>query len=256
VCSKKLNDTQRRYSTYKKELYSIVYCLRQFHAYIWGHQKLVIVTDHMPLTYIRTSATLAHALQQWLDVILDYDFTIKHRPGVLHVLPDALSRMYEVLYTSAWGVPVASPSDVIQQHQLPVDNTVLREMSQQPSPPAKAKARMVSFSSVSPSRGGESDMQIDITFDASDANTDNPVTYVDGLPRTQQLTVRQDADGTARLFALVGFDPGQVIQATADDSIFHPYTRFATQGNARRIIDPDIHIAHLLASKPIKAQEL
>ena len=55
ICSKKLNDTQRRYSTYKKELYSIVYCLRQFHAYIWGHQKLVIVTDHMPLTYIRTS---------------------------------------------------------------------------------------------------------------------------------------------------------------------------------------------------------
>ena len=52
ICSKKLNDTQRRYSTYKKELYAIVYCLRQFHAYIWGHHKLVIITDHMPLTYI------------------------------------------------------------------------------------------------------------------------------------------------------------------------------------------------------------
>jgi hypothetical protein len=255
VCSKKLNDTQRRYSTYKKELYSIVYCLRQFHAYIWGHQKLVIVTDHMPLTYIRTSETLAHALQQWLDVILDYNFTIKHRPGVLHVLPDALSRMYEALYTSAWGVPVASPSDIIQQQQLPVDNTVLHEMSQQPSPPAKAKARMVSLSSVLPSRGGESDMQIEIIINASDAHTDNPITYVNGLPRSQQLMVRKDAHGCASLVALVAFEPGQVIHGTAHDDVFYPYTRTAAQGNVRRIIDPDIHTAHLLASKPVKAHD-
>src|SRR4029079_11154457 len=98
ICSKKLNDCQRRYTTYKKELYSIVYCLRQFHAYIWGHQQLVIVTHHMPLTYIRTSETLAHALQQWLDVILDYDFTIRHRPGVSPVSPDALARLDCDLY--------------------------------------------------------------------------------------------------------------------------------------------------------------
>ena len=39
------------------------------------------------LRYVKE--TLAHALQQWLDVILDYDFAIKHRPGVLHVLPEA-----------------------------------------------------------------------------------------------------------------------------------------------------------------------
>ena len=40
ICSKKLNETQQRYSTYKKELYAIVYCLGQFHAYVWGHQPL------------------------------------------------------------------------------------------------------------------------------------------------------------------------------------------------------------------------
>ena len=201
------------------------------------------------------TAHLAHALQQWLDVILDYDFTIKHRPGVLHVLPDALSRMYEVLYTSAWGVPVASPSDVIQQQLLPVDNMVLHEMSQQPSPPVKAKARMVSLSSVSPSRGGESDTQIEITFNASNANTDNSITYVDGLPRSQHLMVRKDAQGCICLFALAAFEPTQVIHATAHESVFYPYTRSAAQGNARRIVDPDIHCAHLLASKPIKPED-
>ena len=51
----------------------------------------------------------------------------------------------------------ATPSDIIKQQQLPVDNTVLHEMSQQPSASIKARARMVSVSvsSVLPSRGGE-----------------------------------------------------------------------------------------------------
>lgn len=258
ICSKKLNDTQRRYSTYKKELYSIVYCLRQFHAYIWGHQQLVIVTDHMPLTYIRTSETLAHALQQWLDVILDYDFAIKHRPGVLHVLPDALSRMYEVLYTSAWGVPVATPSDIIRQQQLPVDDVVQQEMSQPPSTLTKYHARMVSLSSALPSRGGESDMQIELTIDNDNTDTDTHahITHAHSLPSSQRITVRHtDADNTSCLFALVQFNPGEAIYSTTDDPIFHPYTRTAPQGNARRIVDPDTNTAHLIASKSINIDD-
>ena len=75
---------------------------------------------------------LAHALQQWLDVILDYHFTIKHRPGILHVLPDALSRMYEACYTSAWGVPVMDPHHIIQKNKLAIDEDILQEMSQPP----------------------------------------------------------------------------------------------------------------------------
>jgi transposase InsO family protein len=253
ICSKKLNDTQRRYSTYKKELYSIVYCVRQFHAYIWGHQKLVIVTDHMPLTYIRTSETLAHALQQWLDVILDYDFTIQHRPGVLHVLPDALSRMYESLYTSAWGVPVATTSDVIQQQHLPVDDQVLHEMTQPPTPlapvKARARARSLSLSSVSPSRGGACH-----DHEMPDADTKRHITHADGLPSTKHIVVR--TTGTApHLFALLPFKTGEAIYNTTDDHVFHPFTRTAPQGNARRIVDPDTNTAHLIASKPISVND-
>lgn len=258
ICSKKLNDTQRRYSTYKKELYSIVYCLRQFHAYIWGHQQLVIVTDHMPLTYIRTSETLAHALQQWLDVILDYDFTIKHRPGVLHVLPDALSRMYEVLYTSAWGVPVVAPLDVITQQQLPIDDQVQQEMSQLPSASTQHHARMVSLSSALPSRGGESDMQIEFTInnDITDTDTHTHTTHARGFPSTHHVTVRPaHADNTPCLFSLVQFKPGEAIYNTTDDIIFHSYTRTSPAGNARRIIDPDTGTAHLIASKAIDVND-
>jgi hypothetical protein len=131
ICSKKLNECQQRYSTYKKELFAIIYCLRQFHSYIWGY-KFVLITDHLPLVYLLTSSRLAHALQQWLDVILDYSFIIKHRPGVLHVLPDALSRLYELNYVDTWGAPSKDPYEIIQQNGLTIDKDILLQMVQPP----------------------------------------------------------------------------------------------------------------------------
>ena len=167
ICSKKLNDCQQRYSTYKKDLYAVVYCLRQFHNYIWGH-KLVLITDHLPLVYILTSTKLAHALQQWLDIILDYQFVIKHRPGILHVLPDSLSRLYEACYPTTWGVPTIDPYNIIEQHQLNIDKDILLTMSHPPpimenKSPHRTKSRIISTNSAS--RGGE--IHIDLTMDSS-----------------------------------------------------------------------------------------
>jgi hypothetical protein len=123
TCSKKLSKSQRNYSAYKKELWAIVYCLRQFRPYVWGRDDLVIVTDHKPLTYILSSSELSNALQLWLDDILDFKFTIVHRPGILNIVPDALSRMYASLYPSVWGVSnFASPSPG-SDRQLSSDNS-------------------------------------------------------------------------------------------------------------------------------------
>ena len=105
ICSKKLNNSQQRYSVYKKELYGVVYSLRKFHSYIWGRTDNVLYTDHKPLTYIYQSTNLCVALQQWLDIILDYRFVIRYREGKLNVLPDMLSRMYVAAYKGGpWGV--------------------------------------------------------------------------------------------------------------------------------------------------------
>ena len=260
ICSKKLNDTQRRYSTYKKELYAVVYCLRQFHAYIWGHHKLVIVTDHMPLTYILTSATLAHSLQQWLDVILDYHFIIKHRPGVLHVLPDALSRMYESLYTSSWGAPVGDPLDIIKQHNLSIDKDVLISMSQPPplmDHKRSTRSRSVSVSAVSASRGGEMDIQIHIdndNFDADDVEMHHITYDNNGFPSSPHLTVKHSTSSSTGvgLFAVTPFHHGQIICDTTTDSIFNKYINTSPHGNARRIIDPDSHTARIIAIRTIQ----
>lgn len=106
ICSKKLTDTQQRYPVYKKELWAIVYALRKFHSYIWGRPDTIIITDHKPLIHMFNQSNLSVALQQWLDVILEYNLQVKYRPGILHVMPDALSRMYYGAYKnpeSVWG---------------------------------------------------------------------------------------------------------------------------------------------------------
>jgi hypothetical protein len=118
ITSEKLDKTQLNYSAYKKELYGIVHCLRQFHSFVWGRRDLVIYTDHKPLTYMLSSSQLSPALQQWLDVILDYSFKIRHRPGTLNVLPDALSRMYASLYPSGkiWGTTNSDAVSIIKAY--------------------------------------------------------------------------------------------------------------------------------------------
>jgi hypothetical protein len=106
IVSKQLNESQRRYPVYKKELWAVVYCLRKLHTYLHGRRDVTVLTDHKPLIHILKQQTLSAALQQWLDVVLDYDLTIKYRPGVLHVVPDALSRMFMSTYSNnrdVWG---------------------------------------------------------------------------------------------------------------------------------------------------------
>jgi transposase InsO family protein len=106
ICSKKLSPTQQRYPVYKKELWAVVYALRKFHSYIWGRPDTLIFTDHKPLIHIFNQTNLSAALQQWLDVIMGYNLKIIYRPGILHILPDALSRMYTSVYKEpekVWG---------------------------------------------------------------------------------------------------------------------------------------------------------
>lgn len=106
IYSKKLTETQQRYPIYKKELWSLIYALRKAHTYIWGRDDTRVYTDHKPLIHILTQRQLSVALQQWLDTLLAYNLDIKYRPGLLHVLPDRLSRLYAQIYKDdpTWGL--------------------------------------------------------------------------------------------------------------------------------------------------------
>ena len=123
ICSKKLNENQRHWSAYKKELWGIVYSLRKFHTYVWGRNDLVVHTDHKPLTYMFSSSQLSPPLQQWLDTILDYSFEIRHRDGILNIIPDQLSRMFGAAYSNApvWGAENLAKH---YSHPLPIQDSI------------------------------------------------------------------------------------------------------------------------------------
>ena len=110
--SSALNAGQRNYPATKKELYAIIFALNQFRQYIWG-THFTLYTDHRALTYLFTVPGTSPMLNNWLEILLDFDFDIKHRPGILNVIPDYLSRIYTRKGPAVHTVSDSKPSAVL-----------------------------------------------------------------------------------------------------------------------------------------------
>ena len=92
--SKSLNKSQRNYSATRRELLAIIFALKRFYCYLYG-TTFELRTDHRALTFLFTQKHVNFMLLNWMEVLLSFSFTLVHCPGVLHVLPDALSRCYD-----------------------------------------------------------------------------------------------------------------------------------------------------------------
>ena len=107
--ARSLKKHERNYPAYKKELLGIVYALKKFHYYLWGrHFKLY--TDHKPLTFIQHQTDLPTTIANWTETILSHDFECIYRPGLLNIIPDALSRAFP---DELW----ASPPEISSEHR-------------------------------------------------------------------------------------------------------------------------------------------
>jgi len=104
IFSKKFNETQRRYPVYKKEGCAVIFSLLRFHSYI-AMTYFTLITDHLPLKFLQEQHSLSASAMQWIDILSRYNFTIVHRPGIMHIVPDALSRLFSLTYKdgAAWG---------------------------------------------------------------------------------------------------------------------------------------------------------
>ncbi|KAG1167055.1 hypothetical protein G6F36_012698 [Rhizopus arrhizus] len=91
--SRSLSRSEKRYSVTMRELLGVVYALTQFHKFIWG-TRFTLYTDHKALCYIHSQKNANSMLIKWLDVILDYNFSVVHVRGLDNILPDKLSRLY------------------------------------------------------------------------------------------------------------------------------------------------------------------
>ncbi|GKE05141.1 RNA-directed DNA polymerase, partial [Tanacetum coccineum] len=89
--SEKFNDTRRRYSTYKKELYAIVRSLEYWRHYLLPNE-FVLYSDRQSLKFIQGQAKLKARHAKWVEALQDFNFVIRHKVGNANTVVDALSR--------------------------------------------------------------------------------------------------------------------------------------------------------------------
>ena len=95
--SRVLSDCERKYAQYEKEGLSIIFGLKKFHKYLYGH-RFIIYTDHKPLVTLfgdgKPVSSMASArIARWQMLLSAYHYEIRHNPGPQLVVPDALSRI-------------------------------------------------------------------------------------------------------------------------------------------------------------------
>ena len=90
--SKTLNETQRNYTTTKKELLVVVYALDKFRAYLVG-SDIIIFTDHSTLKYLLTKQNAKARFIRWVLLLQEFNLQIRDKKGVENVVIDHLSRL-------------------------------------------------------------------------------------------------------------------------------------------------------------------
>ena len=100
--SKKFNAAQRNYPATKRELFALIHALYRWRHIVFGF-KIIALVDHSSLTYIGTLTN--YMVLNWLNFLQQFDLTVVHRPGFKHIVPDALSHLYELA-----PVPERQPS--------------------------------------------------------------------------------------------------------------------------------------------------
>ncbi|GFU90579.1 retrovirus-related Pol polyprotein from transposon opus [Trichonephila clavipes] len=95
--SKKLNETQTRYSTYDRELLGIYLSVKHFKHLLEGND-FVIYTDHKPLTFAfkQKNEKASPRQQRQLQYISEFSCNIQHVLGKDNVVADALSRINSI----------------------------------------------------------------------------------------------------------------------------------------------------------------
>jgi hypothetical protein len=90
--SRALTQQERNYSATEREALAVIYCLEKLRPYIEG-LHVDIITDHFSLVWLFNLKNPTGRLARWISRFQQFDFTIIHRKGSHHHLPDALSRI-------------------------------------------------------------------------------------------------------------------------------------------------------------------
>jgi hypothetical protein len=88
--SKKFTPAERNYTTTEQEMLGIVRALDEWRYALEG-PEVTLVTDHNPLTFLPTQASLSRRCARWMEFLARFHVKWEYRPGRINVA-DPLSR--------------------------------------------------------------------------------------------------------------------------------------------------------------------
>ncbi|KAF0702834.1 Uncharacterized protein FWK35_00039000, partial [Aphis craccivora] len=89
--SKKTTSAESKYHSSRLELLAIIWTLNRLRPFLLGI-KFTVITDCQALVYLNLHKTVKPQIARWFEVLHEYDFEIKYRPGSRMAHADALSR--------------------------------------------------------------------------------------------------------------------------------------------------------------------
>ena len=94
---RRLTAAERHWTVTEIELLAALKCIKNWRPYLWG-RKFKLIIDHAALRWLHTMRDTveggpASRLMRWILVLSEYNFSVEHKPGVLHKDADGVSRL-------------------------------------------------------------------------------------------------------------------------------------------------------------------
>ena len=89
--SRQYRSAEKNYPTHDQEMLAVVECMKHWYPQLMG-ARFEVLTDHAPLQHWKTQRMLSRRQLRWLDFLAEFDFDIRHIPGITNTAADALSR--------------------------------------------------------------------------------------------------------------------------------------------------------------------
>ena len=119
--SRQYRSAEFNYPTHEQEMLAVVECMKHWYPQLTG-TRFEVLTDHAPLRFWKTQRDLSKRQIRWLDFLCDFDFDIKHIPGITNTAADALSR-----YPYAQNQPL-EPEQINAVMTIEIDSSVKQKI--------------------------------------------------------------------------------------------------------------------------------